>query len=120
MIGGQATSRTANELARRDVLENDKPSFHLKEKLFTPSEFTLNNEESQVNDDTWTFDSTGDYEIVAPSHNTDILANLLDGKRENLSTTFDSWIAKLLENGTEQKDTWRGKIKGSLSKQFQD
>ena len=119
---GQATCRTDNESVRRDVLENDKPSFQLTEKLFTPSEFTLDND-VQLQDSA--FDETvaasiDDCEVIASSHDTDILANLLDGKRDNLNTAFDSWVAKLLDNGTGQKDIWSEKIKESLGKQLQD
>ena len=112
MIHDQATSseysqdRTTNVI-QRDVLENDKPSFQVKEKLFTPSEFTL---------------AIGDCEVIASSHDIDILANLLDGKRDNLDTTFEFWIAKLLENETGRKKTvdLNEKIKESLNRQLQD
>ena len=80
-----------------DVLENDKPI--LDQKLYTPSDFG---------------------EIVASSHDTDILSSLLDGKRENVSATFDSWIVKLLENGKTKTADLSDKIKMALSQQLQD
>lgn len=52
----------------------------------------------------------------------DILANLLDSKKENLSTSFDSWMTKVLDNEAERKKTLNlsAKIKESLSRQLQD
>ena len=90
---------TSSVTLQRDVLENDKPI--LDQKLYTPSDF-------------------GECEIVASSHDTDILSSLLDGKRENVSATFDSWIEKLLENGETKTADLSDKIKMTLSQQLQD
>ena len=85
---------------QRNVLENDKPSF----QLYTPSDFT----------------ASGECEVVASDHDIDILANLLDGKRENVSSTFDSWVAKLLENGKKKTTDLNEKVKMALGQQLQE
>ncbi len=117
MIATSREDRTTN-IIQRDILENDKPSFQVKEKLFTPSEFTLESQNNAVP----IAASIGDSEVIASSHDTDILATLLDGKRDNLDTTFESWIAKLIENETGQTKTvhLNAKIKESLNRQLQD
>ena len=92
---------TSGVSLQRDVLENDKPSFQLDQKLYTPSDFT----------------ASGECEVVASS---DILANLLDGKRENVSSTFDSWVVKLLENGKKKTTDLNEKVKMALGQQLQE
>ena len=109
MIHNQVISDVSSQThtIQRNVLENDKLSFHNDRKLYTPSDFTVS-------------DSTGECEIVASSRDTDILANLLDGKREHLSSAFDSWIVKLLENGKTKTDDLNEKVKMTLSQQLQE
>ena len=92
---------TSGVSLQRDVLENDKPSFQLDQKLYAPSDFT----------------ASGKCEVVASS---DILANLLDGKRENVSSTFDSWVVKLLENGKKKTTDLNEKVKMALGQQLQE
>ena len=92
---------TSGVSLQRDVLENDKPSFQLDQKLYTPLDFT----------------ASGECEVVASS---DILANLLDGKRENVSSTFDSWVVKLLENGKKKTTDLNEKVKMALGQQLQE
>ena len=85
---------------QRDILVNDKPSF----QLYTPSDFA----------------ASGECEVVASDHDIDILANLLDGKRENVSSTFDSWVVKLLENGKKKTTDLNEKVKMALGQQLQE
>ena len=92
---------TSGVSLQRDVLENDKPSFQLDQKLYAPSDFT----------------ASGECEVVASS---DILANLLDGKRENVSSTFDSWVVKLLENGKKKTTDLNEKVRMALGQQLQE
>ena len=95
---------TSSVSLQRDVLENDKPSFQLDQKLYTPSDFT----------------ASGECEVVASSHDIDILANLIDGKRENVSSTFDSWVVKLLENGKKKTTDLNEKVRMALGQQLQE
>ena len=108
-----ASSGSPAPRLQRDVLENDKPSFHNDKKLYTPSDFTAS-----------TFDSTtavaANCEIIASSDDTDILSNLFDGEKENVNTTFNSWVTKLLENGKAKNTDLKEKIKITLSQQLQD
>ena len=92
---------TSGVSLQRDVLENDKPSFQLDQKLYAPSDFT----------------ASGECEVVASS---DILANLLDGKRENVSSTFDSWVVKLLENEKKKTTDLNEKVRMALGQQLQE
>ena len=52
----------------------------------------------------------------------DILASLLDTKKGNLSTVFDSWMKKVLDKESERKMNieWSRKINDSLNRQLQD
>ena len=61
-------------------------------------------------------------EVIASSQDTDILANLLEEKKEDLLSTFGSWIVKLADNEASRKKTLdcTDKIKESLSRQLQD